>query len=337
MSWRRLVAALQITFLCAFSSATIVAQSEPSPLTESQIQAIKKQLEELKTAARTKTLSKNSSAEQVFRSASGSPKAALELYLRCHQEINFTRMNKSDSDFREWRNANEEQHEFEPFLTALQLQLEYLALATRSAQTEEISTVFTPLTSFMAKLSTLSEPPHPELNRNIASTIFAEVYELDEALARNAERWEGNPLNIGGVYEKTILPYLREKMPASLDNAWSSRIKQEVAMAKLFIEFEDKMERYQERNEGEAGAVRRQIGQMAGFVRGRAKAALQFEKERLPELKWAQARDQYEFGNRALAAKSMLDIIQANIGHDEAEGWISELEGIVGGSNTAES
>ncbi len=312
------------------------AQSEPTPLTSSQIEAIKKQLEQLRDAADNKHLSKNSSAEQVFRSAAGSDKAALELYLRCQKEINFTRLNKDDGDWREWRDANEEQHSFEPFLTALRLQLEYLALATRAAQEEEVSSVFSALTSFMARLAALDAPPHPELNKDIGQTIFAETYELDEALSRNEERWEGNPLNIGGVYDKTILPYLRQKMPQNLPNAWNSRIQQEVAMAKLFIKFEDEMERYRDRNDGEGGAVRRQIGQMANFVRGRAKAAHQFEKERLPQLRWNQAKDQFAFGSRALAAKAMLDIIQANIGHDNVKNWIGELEGLVGsGANPA--
>ncbi len=326
LRWRMIAGILPLVLV----SMPTGSHAQSAPLTETQIAAIKKQLAELRTAATTKHLSRNSSAEQVFRSAASSPKAALDLYLKCHQEINFTRMNKSDSDFREWRDANKEQHDFEPFLTALQLQLEYLALATRSAQEEEVSSVFGALTTYMAKLSALSEPPHPALNQDISGTIFAEVYELDEALSRNAERWEGNPLNIAGVYDKTILPYLREKNPTSLAKAWTSRIQQEIAMAKLFIEFEEKMERYQQQNDGESPAVRRQVGQMANFVTNRAKAALQFEKERLPVLRWMQNRDEFAYGNRALAAKTMLDLIQANIGHDNVEAWISELEGLVG-------
>ncbi len=101
-------------------------------------------------------------------------------------------------------------------------------------------------------------------------------------------------------------------------------------MARLFYEFEDQMERYRERNEdGPRGA----LGQMAGFVRQRAQAAAMFTAEALPVLQWAQIKDQFRYsGSEALAAKAMLDHINANIAHDNAEGWLNELEGFVSGS-----
>ena len=333
----RLAASALAAVVAFVYCASSTGQESSSPaLTPSQVAAIKKKLEELKTGLTDLNLQKNGSAEQVFRAAAADPKKAVDLYMKCEKELNFTRLGKKESDFRDWKEANEERIEFGPFVKALQLQLHYLSLAARAAQQEEISTVFGDLTTFMRQLQTLDEPPHPYLNSDISGSVFAEVYNLDAALKRKEDSWELNPMNIGGVYEKTIFPYLREaKLYTNLDKAWESRIQQQTNMAQVFLQFEESMERYQERNEGER-AVRNELGRMAQFVRAQAKRAERFEEDTLPRLKWARAKDQFMYSNQAFGAKSMLEVIEQNLSHDNAGDWMSELNSLVQNSaNTA--
>jgi len=324
---RRALTAVATLGLFSVQALSVSAQEKPElpPLTPSQLEAIQKQIEMLQNSLKDTNLKRNGSAEAVFRAAGADPKKAKELYLQCYQEVNFNSIGKSASDFREWEEGQESRLNLDPFLNALQMQLVYLSLVTRAAQQEDISTIFGDLTKFMASIQGLSEPPHPYLDGSVANSIFAQAYDLDELLARKNETWEMNPMNIGGVYEKTILPFLRVQRPEQLDTAWTSRIQQEANMARLFLAFEDEMERYQRNNEGMDNRQRQQIAQMANYVRQKALAAAEFESDTLPNLQWERLKDQYNYVNRAVAAKAMLDHIQANITHQDAEEWIKEL------------
>lgn len=238
-------------------------------------------------------------------------------------------MEKEDRDFRDWETANEERLKFGPYASALQTQLQFLWMATRAAQAEDISTIFPDLTAYIAKVGQMSEPPHPLLDGNVSNTVFAKVYELDDLLQSNDDNWELNPMNIGGIYEKTIYPYLRAELPSNLDNAWERRIQAETRLAQLFIEFEDGIERYQQRNDDESGQIKGEVRGMANYVNTRYRDAMTFEEDVLPVLKWGQARDQFLYVDQAQGAKAMLDLIAANIGHKSMNTWIAELSNLV--------
>ncbi|MEO0446765.1 MAG: hypothetical protein AAF191_11895 [Verrucomicrobiota bacterium] len=300
---------------------------EPIPLTPSQIEAMRKMVEDLREGWSGKQLSLNGSAEQAFRNGGSSPKAAVELYLKCEKELNFDRLRKSESDWREWRDANEDRIEFEPFATSLQFQLQYLSLASRAATLKDISPIFADLTAFMKRIESLKSPPHPVLNNSIAETNFAVVFDLDEGLSKREEQWEMNPLNVGGVYEKTIFPFLRLEAPEKLPAAWDSRMLQQGSLARLFFSFEEEMERLLQREED--GSNRRQFQEIARFVKNRAKNAAVFESEQLPLLQWGKLQDQFQYQNQAIAAKGMIDHVQKYLSHPNAGDWISQLETMV--------
>lgn len=305
------------------------AKPEVPVLTESQREAIEQQIKTLRAAAKSNVLGRYGSAEEAFRKAASDPKLAVELYMACYKEINFTRLEREDRDYRAWEDGNEDRLKFGPYARGLQMQLQYLWMATRAAQAEDISTIFPDLTAFIGQIAQMTEVPHPVLNNSVAGTVFAEVYELDDLLQKNEDNWELNPMDIGGIYEKTIYPYLRTEAPQNLNTAWDRRIQAETRLAQLFIEFEEGMERYQQRNEDESGRIRNEVRAMANFVSGQYRRAMVFEKERLPVLKWGQARDLFRYSNQALGAKAMLDLIQANIGHENMEDWLRELEQMV--------
>ncbi|MFT5469755.1 MAG: hypothetical protein ACI8UO_004877 [Verrucomicrobiales bacterium] len=325
-----LISLLLVTALApVFAQTEDPAAPEIPGLTDAQREAIAAQIEALKSAAASNVVGRYGTAQQAFERASKDPKAAVELYKACVKEISFTRLDREDREFRAWEDSNEEKLKFEPYARGLQMQLQYLWMATRAAQAEDISTIFPDLTSYIGTIAQMTSPPHPVLNGSVAGTVFADVYELDNLLSRNEEKWELNPMNIGGIYEKTIYSYLRTNMPQNLNTAWDKRIETETRLTLLYIEFEEGMERFQERNSDKPGGVRNEVRAMANFVSGQYRRALTFEKERLPVLKWGQARDLYLFSNRAFGAKAMLDLIQANIGHDRMEDWIRELEQLV--------
>lgn len=318
-------------FLSLFLIAPLHLSAQ-SDLTESQIAAITAQLDGLRKAQEEGTTRKNSGAAVTFKQASENPKAALGLYLKCVEEVEFNRLGKTGSDFREWQSnpTREALFNFEPFLTSLQLQLEYLSLSTRAAYEEDISTLFPDLTSFLGKIATLKSPPHPQLNKGVGTTVFADVYKLDTQLARAGETWEANPMNIGSIYDKTIMPYLREAKPEQLDPAWTNRIATEGNLARLYYDFEDEMDRFIERlPEGrEMGGIK---NEMRRFVRSQAEEGAVFSEKRLPVLQWRQLVDQFSYKNKAYAAKAMLDHIQKHLAHEDAKMWIESLNSLVTG------
>ncbi|MDF1811670.1 MAG: hypothetical protein P1V20_05635 [Verrucomicrobiales bacterium] len=311
------------SWICLLASFPVFVFAQDG-LSETQITKIREQLKILREQNLTGNISKNSSAAQSFRNAASSPKAALELYLKCVKEVDFSRLGKSDSDFREWVEPRKDLHDFKPFLTALQLQLEYLSLSTRSAHAEDLSKIFPDLTTFLKNMASLDAPPHPILDRNVSTTVFADVYGIDEQLNRSGEQWEPNPMKIGSIYDKTILPYLREARPEALDSAWQNRIATEGNMAKLYYTFEDEMDRFAERIDD-----RRLKEEMKRFVRNKALEGAQFTTRDLPLLMWKQLVDRFTYGNKALAAKAMLDHIQKHIAHDDAMEWMNSLDEMV--------
>jgi len=328
-----------------------------APLSSSQVEAIKKHLETLRESREQQKLGTYGDVLRKLQSAAGSESQARDLYVECFKKLNFSeQLNARDSDFREWKQENDEALDFEPFTDAVRLQLEYLVLTVRASQADDLAVVVSDLMNYARKIVSLEEPLHPYLDSGVDDSVFAEAFELDEALGGD-EGWEYNPLQIGQMYEKTVFPYLRESNPAKLDSAWSTRIQQETALMRRYLEAWKEMERYLDRNRDQAGrnrnrdddpalitsynrrpSVQQELSRMARFAYQEAKLAERFQRERLPMLRWGQLVDQYKYGpDPATAARSMIDLIEENLVHDQADAWMAQLEALTEGTDPGEA
>lgn len=264
-------------------------------ISDDQAMRILEQLDELEDQIRSGNRRARSTAIQRFREASASPRAATEFYLECVQALDFEANEARQSDFRAWRDRNQRRLSSDSHALALQLQLQYLVMSIRAAETDptEMAPVIAELQQFMNNMVANQERIADQadmLRRPVTNTIFARAYGLDRSL-RN-ENWEFSPMNYGGIFDKTLLPFYREFRPEQLGQAWNLRMRIEQVLA------EESMDK-------------------AGYER--------FVRERIPEMQWDRAQDLFENEFRHQAITEMLAVVRNHPGHARAPGWIRTL------------
>ncbi len=248
----------------------------------------------------------------IFLDASAGGRAAADLYLDCIHEIDFRQAGKREIEFREWRQAHDDTLYDQKFTKALQLQLKYLAITLRAARAEELETVFPLLVEHIEEITSLSAPPGAERFRardgkpiqfrpSIGGSVFSRRYDLSFALSK-LESWELDPFNIGGIYEATILPYLRSEDPGALLSAWRKRIEDEKRMAEL--------------REG--------------------KAEFDFLRLTLPELEWGMLKDEFQLSPSATTITRLLAHIDRHKAtHPKAGSWVEEATSLLSPDKSA--
>ncbi|MCH1409858.1 MAG: hypothetical protein L7V87_12555 [Verrucomicrobiales bacterium] len=313
-----------LTAIAFFFTPAVNAQE----LTPEQIESLRAKLKSLKADLESHLSSRNSGAGSVFSSAAEDPRAAVDLYLNCEKLVNYEREGRPESDFRAWKESNEDQLRDAGFIESLQMQLRYLALSCQAAEAKEIDQVFTPLMSYVDSLSRLEEMPTGNLTSSVAGSVFAEAYNLQRLLGEN-DAWEDTPFNISGIYESTILPYLREEKPDTLMNAWNKRIEQETRLVQMLEAHKEKELRGMSRDR--QARARGQQNRGDGVLRRLDND--DFIRETLPRMEWAKLRDMYEYVNQLEGAKAMLSFIEEHLQHDLGEEFFQAFEAVIGASN----
>lgn len=347
-----LASLLASVFLAGLALPAAGQSAAPAQLTPEQRETIKDRLTGMLTDLGAVTIKKNSSLTETFLKASESERTALAFFLESIEDVDFKRAGRTGTEFRDWKDANEQTFDNKDFAKALQILLRYLAISTEAARTDDMKTVFPLLSNYIDAISAMEEIPYggggaggggggaaggggvgrggrygerggragggggggvSVLEEPIYDSIFARRYDLFEELRRrdrqdrdaeeedrNTETknatWESRPLNVGGMYEKTILPYLFAHSLEKVLPAWTKRIEQESRMSE---------------------------------VRGDA-AEENFRRLELPELQWDMAKDQFKVGDEVQGAARMLELIDANKStHPEVSDWIKEAIALI--------
>jgi hypothetical protein len=316
----------------ALAAVALLPSLKATELTPAQIESLKEQIKTMRGELDGHLSQRNSSAGQIFAQAAADPKAAITLYLDSHKVVNYDREGVPESDFRAWKDDHEDRLKDEQFIESLMIQLRYLALSCQAAETLEIETIFGNLMTYVDGLSRLEELPTNAITNSVASSIFAERYHLSELLDSNP-KWEPVPFNIGGIYDKTILPYLREENPAALMNAWDKRIEQQSRIVAMIEQKKEEALRGLDRDqERRARGNQNRQGGMMGELDGDDYIA-----RTLPRLKWSQMRDQFLYVDEVMGAKAMLNFVQKHITHELGEEFFDEFSGLISEKRTGES
>ena len=310
-----------LLFVTILSSIAIAESGEPEKLTQEQLITIRDRLRSIVTDYQEAKLQKNTSLTGIFVNASASPRDALDFYLECVEEVDFLQKGRTSSDFRGWKDRHGQDLKNDDFARALQILLRYLAISTEADKTNDDARVVPLLTAYIDGLLKMDEVPGvPDPRRGgggileppINESVFAIRYDLFRNLrgggkARDKDKektigntgevsWEPRPLNIGGMYEKTILPYLYQISPDKIAGAWAKRIDQQGKMAIL---------------KGDATVER-------------------FRTRGLPTLQWEMMVDQYQVGYQVSAVSKMLEHIESHKkSHPDAGKWVQEAIGLL--------
>jgi hypothetical protein len=311
-------------FIVTIFSFPMISRGEN--LTPEQIENLRLRLSQVKQSLETHSHSKNQGARSAFLAASNDSRQAVKLYLDCYKKVNYDMEGRSESDFRAWQDSQEANLKSKDFLESLLVQLRYLSLSCHAAEVEKLDEVFGPLNQYVESLSNIQEIPDRMLTNDISNSVFAKAYELEKMLSNN-KSWEGVPLRIGGIYDKTILPHLRANNPTSLMNAWDKRIEQEKRMV-LF--FESKKQEELRGMDRDAKIKERDRQETRGGVL-KTYDLDDFTRETLPRLQWDRLKDMFLYINQLDAAKEMLTFVQANLTTPNGEQFYTEFVSVLDG------
>ncbi len=312
--------------LCLLLLASFPAQAQE--LTPEQIESLKSRLKSLKENLSSHLTTRNTNAGQTFANAANDPRAAVELYLNCVKAVDYDRKGRPESDFKAWKDGQENRLRDPAFVASLQHQLRYLALSCQAAESEDKAKVFAPLMAYVDALSNLAETPTGPVTESVAGSVFAKAYYLEKLLGSN-DHWEPVPINIGGIYSRTILPYLREKDPASLMSAWDKRIEQQTRLVAMLESQGEKDLRGMNRDEQRR--TRNAQSNQRGAVGEHSKG--EFMTRTLPQLQWGKLKDMFLHVDQVNGAKAMLDFVEANLTGELGEQFYSEFEELIESAN----
>ena len=299
---------LSVALMLAICSPLGFAQQ----LTHSDREAILEQLEAIRKQADEKVDSRFRAAISAYRSAMSSGDAAMDLYLKCEELVNFNEMQKKNSDFRDWKRKNADKLSDKGFREALRQQLRWLVLTLEAASDDpdrdrlaiEASKV---VDSIVTAAEDFSEH-RSVLQQGVTSSVFARAYDINGV---KVEDWPMSAVPVAAIYEQIIFPPLRTPSRlASLKAAWSKRMVQESSLLDAWS--------------GDPGEK-----QKSGT---RSPAYEKFVSETIPKLQWEAEMDLFKHGDEQGAALRMLAHIDKNMSHDAAPKWVQDFTTLLQGN-----
>ncbi|MEM9283319.1 MAG: hypothetical protein AAGA96_15970 [Verrucomicrobiota bacterium] len=291
---------------CILGVATLCpTSSKADSLTGDERGTILLELNDIEDVLDGKQLSVRMSAAQTFQAASASQEAAWEFYLKCHKTLNFDSKDASYSEYRNWRERQEDRVKTEANVAAMRMQLQYLVLSMKAAEAAEIDSIIPELEQFVSTMVANSENLSMKtMQESVKKTIFAQAYHLDKSL--ELESWSFSPGNYGEVYQETVFPHFRATAPQELAAAWDRRIALESGL----------VSRHQAEN---------------------ADALDRYQKDRLPTLHWQKAMDVFAFVSQKEGSSAMLQLVRNHPDHPNIRNWVENFRKLLYESTTSAS
>ncbi len=276
-------------------------------LTDTEREAILKKIETIQQQAESMVDKKYQNAMSAFSSAMNDDDAALELYLKCEELLNFEKKNKKAAEFRDWKKKNNDKLSEPGFRLALQYQLRWLVLSLRAASEnadrEKLSIDASKILEALVSDAETLAPNQAILTQNALSSVFAQAYQVNGIEIKN---WPAAPGSLENVYNDLILPPLRRADRINhLTTSWQKRINQE---AELVL-------KWKSNGKGKSGET--------------SLEQEKFNNETLPQLRWEAEVDVFKVGDQRGASDRMLKLIQDNITHKSAPKWIESFTDLI--------
>ncbi|MDF1658160.1 MAG: hypothetical protein P1U58_11155 [Verrucomicrobiales bacterium] len=325
MNLRTLLPAVIVIAFCQL-------QSRASDLTLEQIESIKKQAEEIEKAIEENSANRNLTAGDRFAAAAASPREAMDLYIDCIELVNYEREGRPGSDFREWREDPRNNLDDPSKAKSIQIQLRYLSLTCKAAEAKDRGDVIEPLMAYIESLSELDEFPTGDLIGPVTNSVFVKAYDLERFLNQNSG-WEASPLKIGGMYEQTILPFLRLENPAALMNAWSKRIEQELRMVEILEANRESLLRGMDRDQQKRARDNQQRQERGSELLSDFDTH-NFRVRTMPRLRWNKLKDMFLYVNEVEAVQAMLPFLKEHLSHELGPEFFADFDGMINGAAT---
>jgi len=296
-------------------------------LSQADREALIEKLENLKNNAKEKAMGRIGSAMTAFRAGMASDDAAIELYLKCVEKVDYEDQKRTTQEFREWKRGAEDHVKREG--RALRYQLRWLALSLEAAEAkgnlkEVAPKVLTALDDMFSSPDQFAGNVEL-LRRPVTEGYFARAYGLGSL---KVDDWSLIPLKIDETFNEVIFPPLRASGKVDqLRDMWTRYIRYEGVMHREFAEL-PKDQRGQPRGPGGRGEGRGGDGPREDGLPNPAEAA-KFVAEVQPDLKWKMEEDLFKSGDQQHAAVNMLAHLEANLTHPKAREWADRFRTLV--------
>lgn len=323
MSKHRILSLIAAGSLASFSPAQETPVPAPA-LTDQQVSVILQQLKELEATIARQRGENLGAILQKLRTGASSDAAALALFAECEKIISVERkeLTKEEERRREETMKREadrnketkDQKEEGDFGAAVKLQLQYLILSLEAHETPEIKKMHPKLASYIQDLVANAEKLKGRAGDYLRDPLrqagggarggrggggrgnpFVPAFQLERYL--EMPNWSQVPVDFEQIWDKTVLPYYREKDKEDLGAQWDVRINAETAFRK---------------------------GSMS------EPEFLLWQQNELPAIKWERAKDIYANSYKPVDGMAdMLRLIKEAPGHPDAPQWVRELRDLV--------
>lgn len=305
--------------------AAFITPAHADPLSATDMEQIREKLKSVMNDAREKATARYTDAAQDFLAGMQSDTAALDLYVKCIAKADFEDQDRKEAEFSEWKRAFADHLRNDNFRQALRHQLHWLVISMRaSAHPDQLATISTEAEKVLEGIFKNMEPKgidvkepktkwnhddkfskEPLLEKKVLESAFARAYKLGDL---KIENWPASPFNIGEIYDRAIMPPLRNpENLAKLAQAWDTRI----AMI-------------QKKNQYTTGYTDEKAKHMQESSRLES-----FATDALPDLQWQKEMDLFQAGDQKAGAVRMLKHIEENLANDKARTWVEQFQALM--------
>lgn len=259
--------------------------------------AVLKELQQIKDTRENSIKNQLGQVLQTVNSAASNGGAALDLYLQAQFATQFDGQSHEKTQFQEWKKKEADKLKSKSFQEALRLYLIYLSLTLQSSSGVKTADLIPHLVGYTTQV--LSEADFLADGNELMKKALGESI-IVRGLGVNlnpAAEWVMIPGNIDEMYQKVILPELREKKDPAAVEYWSRKIDRE--------------------SDASASSKR-------NFDADR------FAKTRKPTLLWNRAKEFYLIGYQNRGIAEMLVVIKTYPTHPDAAAWAEQLEQYLG-------
>jgi len=308
-----------------------VAGARAETLSKVDREMLLENLDKLRNAVNSKVDARFRLGIAAYREALVSNEAALALYLKCIEKVNFIDQQKKTSEFLEWKRQQHDKLVEPGFRLALHYQLRWLIL-TLQAFSEKAN----PLTLSYDAQETVDAifrdagklaGQEKELGQAVTSSIFAKAYDIGNLeKSKDEAKWPLSPVDLSEIYGSVVFPPLRKLGRVdALRSAWIKRIQQEGIKAEAWAGKGNANAANNSKGKGKASGEHK-IG-MTSNLKGAERE--RFATRVLPELQWQMEVDLFRNGDEKAAAKRMLAHIEKYINHRSVRRWGAEFNNLL--------
>ena len=311
--------------ICA---ALTTASARADALSAADREALLERLDKLRDDATAKVDARYRIAMNAYRDALASDEAALDLYLKCYDKVNFEDQQKDKAAFLIWKRQDDVKAKLSDpgFRMGLRIQLRWLILtlqaASEKANMKLIGAEGQEVVDGIFQAADKLQGQEQELAQSVTSTVFAKAYEIGHVDREN--KWPTSPIQLEAFYGAIVFPPLRSpERVETLHAAWNKRIQQEMIKVEAWGGGKGRT------NPNPKGKGRGEKIDHKTVAPEKNPEHERFLTETLPDLQWQMEMDLFRCGDESGAAKRMIKQIQNHPEHKSCRTWSEEFKNLL--------